>query len=82
VVASINQGEKVMQKIRLDVQELRVESFDTANGAAKGKGTVRANQFSHDPWGGACDSRDCGSGDSCTYEWLACNCPVGSGEEC
>jgi hypothetical protein len=71
-----------MRKIRLDVQGLRVESFDTARRASEGTGTVRAHQFSHDPWGGPCDSRVCGSGDSCTYEWLACNCPVGSGEEC
>ena len=71
-----------MQKIRLDVQGLRVESFDTSNRAAAETGTVRAHQIVSHQWGGECDSRDCGSGESCTLEWAACNCPVGTGEEC
>lgn len=34
-----------MRKISLDVNELRVESFDTSGGDAKERGTVHGNSF-------------------------------------
>ena len=48
-----------MRKINLDVSRLAVESFDTASGSAKARGTVRANQETG-------TSRERGSCDDCS----------------
>lgn len=42
-----------MAKIRLDIDDLTVESFDTADDNVRRKGTVRGHDFSLNP--------DCGS---------------------
>ncbi|HEX8693741.1 MAG TPA: hypothetical protein VF746_15070 [Longimicrobium sp.] len=45
---------KKIRKLSLDVSELRVESFETADGGAAPRGTVRANACS-DFCSGSCE---------------------------
>jgi hypothetical protein len=47
-----------MRKIKLDVDTLRVESFDTAEQDAEQRGTVRGN-FTR--YGGTCVQTQCGA---------------------
>jgi hypothetical protein len=74
-----------MKKLKLEMDELRVESFDA--GSAGSRGTVAAREWSGVDDGcapyaettgpfGFCNPRDCGSGESCTLDWAACNCLV------
>ena len=48
-----------MSKLRLDLDALRVESFETVAGAAAERGTVRAHDDSLDP-GGPSRGATCG----------------------
>ncbi|HEU0014430.1 MAG TPA: hypothetical protein VFQ45_12140 [Longimicrobium sp.] len=63
-----------MRKLRLNVDELRVESFDTAAGSGAGRGTVHAAQVQADCCDGCCDG--CGCGCSCRGTcWGRQSCP-------
>ena len=48
-----------MRKISLNVDTLRVESFDTEDGVAKTRGTVRGNYY---PTQFSCPETQCGAG--------------------
>ncbi len=70
-----------MEKIRLDVDALRVQSFETAESGAEARGTVRANQSGYHT---RCD--DCLSGPypcegsyAMTDGVAVCQCADGTG---
>lgn len=48
-----------MRKIRLDVDALRVDSFDTAEQGGDARGTVRGNWTRY--YGGTCIETQCGA---------------------
>lgn len=48
-----------MRKIKLDVDTLRVESFDTAEQGDEARGTVRGNYTRY--YGGTCNETQCGA---------------------
>ena len=74
-----------MRKLRLELEELTVESFDT-DGASRSTGTVHAH--APETWG--CDSSECDTYWSCEggasrCDWLcsntmelSCSCPADS----
>ena len=73
-----------MRKIRLDVDALRVDSFDTAAGAESQRGTVRGHSYpdacfppsgSDDPFLDTCGYATC-AGDTC---WYSCGGSCGCG---
>lgn len=62
-----------MRKLRMDVEELAVESFDTAS-SESGEGTVFGHSYSGTRWAETCDENytcaqrwTCGGGASCGY---------------
>lgn len=64
-----------MRKIRLEMDALAVESFDTAREAA-GSGTVHARDLTIGPFDW-CESNPCpGPEQTLTYAWERCECVV------
>lgn len=64
-----------MRKIRLDVDQLAVESFGTAEGGAKARGTVRANESVATHWGDCLSgARPCEQSYAMTDGIAACMC--------
>jgi hypothetical protein len=73
-----------MEKVRLTLDELQVQSFATTEAAGKGQGTVRGHDVPTDQvecptanvnwdtcWASCADTNCCGSGgdtDNCTYD--------------
>lgn len=56
-----------MKKLKLDLAELRVESFDTRDGGGARQGTVFGLDCTHEPsCGGTCDE-SCGG--TCQWQW-------------
>jgi hypothetical protein len=78
-------------KIRLEVDELDVQSFPTVDGPLAGRGTVKAHESdTYAEWNTQCYEErtnlgitcDCTPGTRCTCNGDTCGCPSYNGLSC
>jgi hypothetical protein len=62
-----------MEKIRLKLESLQVETFETAT-KSEGRGTVDAHQIATRTYGGGCTQTTCPPNHCFCTENLSCNC--------